>query len=433
MISREIQTVPMGGREQQVFLRKTLRDHYQDIRDIYMGEAVLEDVTRFDVRFYGADPTGATDSTAAFVACAAAIASAGSGVMYIPPGTYIVSSEILIITDGTWIIGAGQKVTNIYFNPTAAGTLFNFKDSGSTIVNCGIRNLSILSSNTTDKKTAIAVEDGDYFDMRNISVLSWTSTSNDSVGLQTNGRDLFNVSDIIINADIPIQISANPNETTIDLDASHFHNLSLIASSTNPCVKVTNDCQLMNVTFDGYQAWALGGYGFYWLEGGTGATSLNLSFKNVRWEQSTNSTGYIFYIDNDAVLYNCILENCYGGVGNNHKGYYFRNVVSLTMRNVYYTGTAEALNIDETCRPVSLENVFFQVGSTISVGNLKKVYDSSRMDDIAGSISPFVLYNQVQYPTRYPTFGVPINVAGINIVTNDGLAMTNDGKVLTNS
>lgn len=42
----------------------------------------------FDVRAYGADPTGATSSTAAFASAFSALTTAGGGVLFIPPGTY---------------------------------------------------------------------------------------------------------------------------------------------------------------------------------------------------------------------------------------------------------------------------------------------------------------------------------------------------------
>lgn len=44
MISRDIQKVPEGKNELRIFLRKILRDHYRDIRDILIGEVVLENL-----------------------------------------------------------------------------------------------------------------------------------------------------------------------------------------------------------------------------------------------------------------------------------------------------------------------------------------------------------------------------------------------------
>ncbi len=51
----------------------------------------------YNVLTYGADPTGATDSTAAFQACAAAIVAAGGGTFYVPRGTFIITSSVTFV------------------------------------------------------------------------------------------------------------------------------------------------------------------------------------------------------------------------------------------------------------------------------------------------------------------------------------------------
>lgn len=58
MISRDIQKVPEGKNELRVFLRKILREHYKDIRDIYMGGAILEKVVALEGGTLSNDPSG---------------------------------------------------------------------------------------------------------------------------------------------------------------------------------------------------------------------------------------------------------------------------------------------------------------------------------------------------------------------------------------
>lgn len=73
MISREIQKVPEGKNALSVFLRKILRDHYQDLLDIYKGEAEVEGklhivtltdetdwITTWDKRFFLVGASGDT-------------------------------------------------------------------------------------------------------------------------------------------------------------------------------------------------------------------------------------------------------------------------------------------------------------------------------------------------------------------------------------
>lgn len=60
----------------------------------------------------GADPTGAADSTAAFAAAATAAASSGA-IMWIPPGTYKITSKLNWTANNLTIIGAGAGQTTI--------------------------------------------------------------------------------------------------------------------------------------------------------------------------------------------------------------------------------------------------------------------------------------------------------------------------------
>lgn len=72
-----------------------------------------------NVTAYGADPTGAKDSTAAFnsvikalgnpVADASPVTTtgAGCGVIYIPAGTYVISSTLLCETVPVYFVGDG--------------------------------------------------------------------------------------------------------------------------------------------------------------------------------------------------------------------------------------------------------------------------------------------------------------------------------------
>lgn len=76
---------------------------------------------------YGADPTGATDSTTAFSNAIAAAASAGGGVVYIPAGTYLISSTLTCTTVPVYFVGDGTWATIIEFSGT--GDCFRVYDS----------------------------------------------------------------------------------------------------------------------------------------------------------------------------------------------------------------------------------------------------------------------------------------------------------------
>lgn len=76
---------------------------------------------------YGADPTGASDSTAAFKSAIAAASANGGGVVYIPSGTYKISSTLTSTTVPVYFIGDGAWASIISF--TGTGDCFRIYDS----------------------------------------------------------------------------------------------------------------------------------------------------------------------------------------------------------------------------------------------------------------------------------------------------------------
>jgi hypothetical protein len=86
---------------------------------------------------YGADPTGATDSTAAFNA-----AKATGNRVFVPEGTYAVAN-ILMDQDGQSFVGAGRDITIL----TTQGTNCGFQINGRM---CEISNMTMIAANTAD-------------------------------------------------------------------------------------------------------------------------------------------------------------------------------------------------------------------------------------------------------------------------------------------
>lgn len=69
----------------------------------------------FDVVAYGADPTGAADSTAGISAAIAAASAAAPAVVEFPAGTFRLDGSISITRAGVVLHGQGSGVTRIYF------------------------------------------------------------------------------------------------------------------------------------------------------------------------------------------------------------------------------------------------------------------------------------------------------------------------------
>ena len=80
----------------------------------------------FNVVTYGADPTGAADSTSAIQDAINAVPTTG-GVVYLPAGTYKVSSTITCTTVPTYFVGDGWWTTIVKF--TGTGDCFRIYDS----------------------------------------------------------------------------------------------------------------------------------------------------------------------------------------------------------------------------------------------------------------------------------------------------------------
>lgn len=76
-----------------------------------------------NVVVFGADPTGATDSTAAFIA-----AAASSNYVYIPPGTYALTAGSMVFTTGVRFVGASRGSVTITY--TANADLFSWTGGG---------------------------------------------------------------------------------------------------------------------------------------------------------------------------------------------------------------------------------------------------------------------------------------------------------------
>ncbi|GAX84192.1 hypothetical protein CEUSTIGMA_g11615.t1 [Chlamydomonas eustigma] len=71
-----------------------------------------------DVTNYGAIGDGKTDCTAAFKK---AIASIHEGVVYVPPGTYLLMDQLVISNSGVVLRGAGAGASTLFFNTSLTG------------------------------------------------------------------------------------------------------------------------------------------------------------------------------------------------------------------------------------------------------------------------------------------------------------------------
>lgn len=115
----------------------------------------LSAVDWLNVKTYGATGNGSTDDTVDLQAAINAVGSGGD-VVYLPAGTYLISSPLSVATAATILVGDGAENTKILIGSSFSGTAA----VSITGYNCQIRDLSISgqSSTTTSNPIANAIE-----------------------------------------------------------------------------------------------------------------------------------------------------------------------------------------------------------------------------------------------------------------------------------
>lgn len=113
-----------------------------------------------DVRSYGAVGDGMADDTAAVQGAVNFVASRGGGTVFLPPGTYLVTSAVTIVQDGTSIVGSGEAVTRLVAGAINLGPIVvNIPASTTARMNATISGISITSI-AVNTSTAISVTGG---------------------------------------------------------------------------------------------------------------------------------------------------------------------------------------------------------------------------------------------------------------------------------
>lgn len=349
---------------------------------------------------FGAVGNGTADDTGAFVNALASFS--GSGSLYVPPGTYKITSTITI-PERVKVFGAGRFSTTLLFVPSANDTLLEVSNGASMIDQAYLGDMALTSSDTTHTKIALNIIDGNAIVVERIAILgtttvggTYTWTGANSIGIKLNGRQLLQFRDIDVSADKPWSIAANPHNI-ISLDHCNFHNIYATANG-NPVWSVdfgaSDDAYISNSHWTGAQAWVRGTHGFYWNDGSASTTSsYALTFFGIRTEQGEADNNYMIYIAPPAAhpVYGISIKGAYGGTettGHERRGFYFRNAKAIKLDNIIYTSaSAESLNIDSTVVGVRASECFWQAGSTATLSGQRYV-DASPFDPNTGALSP---------------------------------------------
>lgn len=333
----------------------------------------------FNVLDYGADPTGNDDSTQAIKN--ALTAGGANCAIYLPRGTYKVTSEILVSQDRVHIYGDGVYATTIQFVPTANSVLFRFEKTGTTINQGSVCNLALRSDDNTYVKYAMKFIDISGYYVSNVVIGGgvavggagfWTDPTYSSYGIWINGRDSSGFNEITCFADKPIVVSPNPNGGGIQISIDHmnFNNMYL-GATYNPCIIFTPGVVATQVSFTGYQAWVFGTGGFYWVDATTPGASNGLSFYNVRYENNSDQTKYFIHLSPASGVQNVQII---GGQTGYTNGFYLRHINQISIDSFFYSvaGTSGvAMTTDSAdVQEINLNGCYWVSGSTVSLGGM---------------------------------------------------------------
>lgn len=356
------------------------------------------------------------------------------------------TGPLFITKNWTTIRGSGLRASTLQFVPSANGqAAIRAKLATSTIISgTTIRDLAILTADTTYAKIGIEIYDGSQTTIDHVQIgvsggwIGGTSiapfTGTGSIGLKLEGREFGTITNVGLFAAIPLYIAQNPNNTGIDIDHHRFSDFYFIANGDNPNVLIADDVQATNVTFE-HGAWVGGSYGLYWNDTTSVGTSSQFMVSDVRYEQPT-AAGYILWITKNALLRQLTVNNLLGGTGTTINGIYLRNVSPVAISDYTYNGTLRCLDVDT---PILLEwrSSVCQSASSKSLGNTEEVWSVG----FADSSSPMPVSGYWETPFSNHTAGLIYRLGSVyhrpftgSLASGSTVAVpTNSGSIIAGS
>lgn len=284
-----------------------------------------------------------------------------------PTCVYRVVTGISWKKEGVYIRGAGQYVSTISYEPGADGTLFQVGDGSLRLYHSQLTDFTVVSPDITHTKIAFKATDiseSRFANLRCIRTISTGGTwagGTGSICLSTNGRDTTTFEGMVLYAEQPIVLNINPN-IFIASDHFVFRDLDIVGSGGFPCITAADGVVISNTTFEGRQTWNICTYGFFVNDSTSTQNWNNLSFSNVRSEQTSGATGFTFYIviNTGNRLIGLTIRNSQLDPG--MKGILLRNVQNATIDTVDFSCSiaVNALDLNTTNDAVRFINAHFE-------------------------------------------------------------------------
>lgn len=236
----------------------------------------------YNVKAYGATGNGTTDDTLAIKAALAAACVSG-GILYFPPGSYVVSSSLSVCVGngpGVSIQGAGIGTSTINFgNSSSAGILINYSIP---TYRTFISDISMVSTNSG--AVLLTVGGGTPSGAEGFT-MSRTSLSAAGTALAFGGGTfLTNISDSAILGNVQIETPATSGENMAFYGDVFSHSASTAASLTISPSAGTLQTTFFGCSFDGTQITISNAqahfYGGHWEDTATSASPYFLTAGN---------------------------------------------------------------------------------------------------------------------------------------------------------
>lgn len=119
-------------------LMRKLNEVIENVNKLLAGGGKSSNGGWYDVTMFGADKTGAKNSSVAFNTLIKQIGSEG-GYIFVPKGTYLLDDGVVVDKDGVYIVGAGIDSTYFKRGDNATGPMFDYANiEGGGLSNCTI-------------------------------------------------------------------------------------------------------------------------------------------------------------------------------------------------------------------------------------------------------------------------------------------------------
>jgi len=393
---------------------------------------ITADNSRAFVTVNGAIGDGVTDATSAVQAAYSRACASGPGVKVVwPAGNFVITNTITVNCNYLHTEGAGTYATRITFNPSTTASLFNVSNGASSVYGFSARNLLLIGQGT-QKKTAFNLSDCRACDLQDIEIYSgWTGST--SVGVHILGREFITIERFRAAADLPIQVSVDPNSATIGLDHSHFKDVYLFPTTGggNSAILIDTGVILTNLTLDGHQSYIVDKYGIYYNDTTTTQAGANIRLAGIRCEQAQDPTGYCIYWNEagSSVMQNVTLDDVYTGTAQN--GLTINGVRNLSLRNVE-APTTSAVELSTTnVSDLFIDNCYWQSGGTASLTGLVQMPGAPKINT-GSPLPPTAWYSDTTTAAKGWTLSTLLNLNGM-VWTNSDSGSANPFKINSSS